>query len=325
MGYAIGTVTKAGGGDVDAHYQTLEVIKTLAEANGWTTLRYDTTKPEREWIARGVGLSGTEQIFIGIRTYQNVAGDYYNLLAGTFVGYVAGNTFDTQPGAKLSGIPAHNNAVTYYLNINAARILMMLKVGALVYVHGYIGKFLPYARPSEFPTPLLCAGAFNGAELKRFSASGIVFPYQGNTVSSGSNLYLRRPDGSWYAPAVWPFTHGSATDSDARSTCLAGHVNQSCQVPNGDSYQLESLIMCDSVNVIEPANVWGELDGVYYCSGFNNGSENVIQQGGSSVIDQAGKTVLQTVQEIKAAGGRAFIVGQSTIWTTWRDYVALEM
>lgn len=325
MGYAIGTVTKAGGGDVDAHYQTLEAIKTLAEANGWTTLRYDTSKPEREWIAQGVGLSGTEQIFIGIRTYQNGPADYYNLLLGTFVGYVAGNTFDNQPGAKLSGLPCHNNAVTYYLNINAARVLMMLKVGTPVYVHGYTGKFIPYARPSEFPAPLVCAGSFNGAELKRFSDATQVFPYHGNVVSTASNIYLRRPDGTWYAPSMWPFTHGSVADVTGSNTSLAGDVRYSCQVAMNGNYQLESLVMSDAVNTIAPANVWGELDGVYYCSGFNNGPENVIQQGGSSTVDQTGKTVLQIVQAIKAAGGRAFVMGQNISRTTWRDFVALEM
>ena len=77
MGYAIGTVTK-GGGD-DCHYQLLAAIKTLAEANGWTTLRYNAISANREWIGKSLGLSGNEEIYIGIRTYQSVAGDYYNL------------------------------------------------------------------------------------------------------------------------------------------------------------------------------------------------------------------------------------------------------
>ena len=64
MGYAIGTVLKAN--DDDTHYQFLALIKSLAEANGWTTLRYDTVSANREWIGKSLGLSGNEEIYIGI-------------------------------------------------------------------------------------------------------------------------------------------------------------------------------------------------------------------------------------------------------------------
>lgn len=321
MGYAIGTLTK-GGGD-DCHYQLLAAIKTLAEANGWTTLRYDAVSANREWIGKSLGLSGNEEIYIGIRTYQSVAGDYYNLLLGAFTGYVAGNTFDTQPGAQLSGVPAHNNAITYYMTMNAQRIAFMLKVGTPVYTHGYLGKFFPYARPAEFPNPLVCAGSFAGAELLRFSDTNQVFPYHGDTVSSYTNFYMRRLDGTWYQPAMWPFSHGSDTNY---SNTLAGPVTTNCQVPAGSYYQVEPIILHDRTKIVDITNnVWGELDGVYFVSGFNNAVENVVQSGGSSTIDQTGMTVLQAVQAIKAVGGRAFVMGQNINRTSWRDFVAIEM
>ena len=321
MGYAIGTVTK-GGGD-DCHYKLLAAIKTLAEANGWTTLRYDAVSANREWIGKSLGLSGNEEIYIGIRTYQSVAGDYYNLLLGAFTGYVAGNTFDTQPGAQLSGVPAHNNAITYYMTMNAQRIAFMLKVGTPVYTHGYLGKFFPYARPAEFPNPLVCAGSFNGAKTLRFSDTNQVFPYHGGTISSYTNFYMRRLDGTWYQPAMWPFSHGSDTVYD---NCLAGATTTNCQVPAGSYYQVEPIILHDRTTTVGITNnVWGELDGVYFVSGFNNAVENVVQSGGSSTIDQTGMTVLQAVQAIKAVGGRAFVMGQNINRTSWRDFVAIEM
>ena len=321
MSYAIGTVTKGGG--ADCHYQILAIIKTLAEANGWTTLRYDTVSANREWIGKSLGLSGNEEIYIGIQTYQSVTGDYYNLLLGAFTGYVAGNTFNTQPGAQLSGVPAHNNAITYYMTMNAQRIAFMLKVGTPVYTHGYLGKFFPYARPAEFPNPLVCAGSFNGAELLRFSDTNQVFPYHGNTISSYTNFYMRRLDGSWYQPAMWPFSHGSSSNF---SSCLAGATTTNCQVSAGGYYQVEPIILHDRTATVDITNnVWGELDGVYFVSGFNNAVENVVQSGGSSTIDQTGMTVLQAVQAIKAVGGRAFVMGQNINRTSWRDFVAIEM
>ena len=319
MGYAIGTVTKAGGGNVDAHYQTLEAIKTLAEANGWTTLRYDTSKPEREWIARGVGLSGTEQIFIGFRTYQDVAGDYYNLLAGTFVGYVAGNTFDSQPGAKLCGVPCHNNAVTYFITCNAQRIAACFRVGTPVYTHAYVGKIFPYARASEYPSPLLCAGHFNGAEGRRFSDNTQLWPYFGTTsnLSEVCNLFLRKMDGQWVKNYHHPFTNKGNSE-----WALFGKSMTSS--PAGEFYQIEAIVLQELSTTVAMSNVWGELDGVNAISGYNNGVENVMQIGGT-LVDQTSMTIEQAVAAIKLAGGRALVVLQNLNNTSWRDFIALEM
>lgn len=319
MGYAIGTVTK-GGGD-DCHYQVLAIIKTLAEANGWTTLRYVSTGLDRELILKGVGLSGLEEIFVGFKCYQSVSGDYYNFKAATMIGYVSGNTFETQPGIQISGVPAHNNAITYFIAANPQRITGCLKVGTPVYEHFYLGKIFPYARPGEFPSPLICAGMFNGAEAKRFSDTNQVFPYPGEYYSAQCNMWLRYQTGAWTKVWSYPFTNANTNNG----LPLAGPQGSNTLVPAGDYYQLEPIIISQLQTTAGSGNVWGELDGVYFCSGFNNGPENVVQMGGSSVVDQTGMTVLQAVDAIIAVGGRAFVMCQNVNRTTWRDFVALEM
>lgn len=319
MGYAIGTVLK-GGGD-DCHYQMLGVIKTLAEANGWTTLRYVSTGLDRELILKGVGLSGLEEIFVGFKTYQSITGDYYNLLCGVFVGYISGNSFEMQPGGQFNGMPAHNNAITYFLSCNAQHIKGCFKVGTPVYEHFYVGKFFPYARPGEYPSPLVCGAMFNGAELKRFSDNLQQFPYPGYYHDTTNNrMYNRDQAGNWIRPYCYPFTNGSSAQN-----ALAGVQNSNCMVPAGTYYQLEPIILAQQTNTTDPSNVWGELDSVYFCSGFNNGVENVVQIDGSSVVDQTGLTVLQAVQAIIAVGGRAFVMLQNVYRTTWRDFIAMEM
>ena len=319
MGYAIGTVTK-GGGD-DCHYQILGIIKTLAEANGWTTLRYVNTGTDREVILKGVGLSGAEEIFVGFKTYQSAGGDYYNLNCGVFVGYISGNSFETQPGAQLVGVPAHNNAITYFITANAQRIVGCFKVGTAVYEHFYVGKFFPYSRPGEYPSPLVCGGMLTASQDIRFDNTSQSFPYPGYYYNTTNNrLYQRDQAGNWVQPSCWPFTNASGA-----SYALAGAQGTSTLVPADTYYQIEPIILSQQSSNNSPSNVWGEFDGVYFCSGFNNGVENVVQQGGSSVINQTGMTVKQAVDAIRAVGGRAFVMLQNVYRTSWRDFIALEM
>lgn len=321
MAYAIGTVTKSGGGGIDCHVQMLGVIKTLAEANGWVTLRYVSTGLNPELILKGVGLSGTDEIFIGFRCYQNTTADYYNIDCGVFVGYIPANTFFTQPGAQIYAMLAHNNAITYFITCNAQRIAACFKVGTPIYSHFYVGKFFPYARPSEYPSPLVCAVMLDMTAAVRFDSTNVVFPYPGYYYNpTWVKLANRDQAGNWIRPYCYPFTQANG-DSNA----LAGTQGSSTLVPADIYYQMEPVILAQQTANTNPSNVWGEFDGIYFCSGFNNGVENVVQIGGSSIVDQTGMTVLQAVAAIRAVGGRAFVMLQNVYRTSWRDFIAMEM
>lgn len=338
MGHAIDTVT--GGSGDEAHYKVLAAIRTLALANGWTELRYLTGGPVHELVLNSSGLSGTEDIYIGFRTYQSVSGDYYNILAGTFTGYVSANSFDTQPGAQLSGVPCHNNAVSYFITANAQRIAGCFKVGTPVYTHFYAGKMFPYSRPGEFPSPLVCAGMFNGAAAKRFSDVDYAFPYLGRESGWPSSnprpsyLWLRDQAGAWRRLSHYPFYNGVAgSDASVGYNALAnfdylgGGDQRRSLVPAGTNYQPEPIILYTQSNPntdVYLGSVFGELDGVYAVSGFNNNVENVLQVGGT-YVDPAGLSVADHVADILAAGGRAFVVLQDVNQTDWRSFIALEM
>lgn len=265
MPNAIGFVDNTGSSSL-AHYNMLEVIKNFASANGWTVLRYNDVAANRELILKGVGYSGTEEIFVGFRTYQDASADYYNLLAGVFTGYVAGNTFDAQPGARLSGVPAHNNRIDYWLTLNPQRIALAMKVGTPVYESTYVGKMLPYGRPSQYPYPVVCAGMLTGAAATRFSEASHSMPYKGNRFGLG----LRSND-SWMQPYAYPWSNAALTGATIiRDT--------------GDIYHLLPIELHDNT-----ANLWGALDGIYHISGFNNAVENTLE------IDGVDYVVIQDV------------------------------
>lgn len=264
MPHEIGFVDNTGG--TLAHYKMLAKIKDFASANGWTVLRYDDVSANRELILKGVGLSGTEEIFVGFRTYQDSGADYYNLLAGVFTGYVAGNSFDTQPGAKLSGVPAHNNRIDYWLTLNGQRIALAMKVGTPVYESCYVGKCLPYGRPSQYPYPVVCGGMLTGAAATRFSDTAHSIPYKGNKAS----MALRSND-NWGQVYCYPWGNTALTSTtQLRDT--------------GGVYHLLPIELHDNT-----ANLWGALDGILYISGFNNAVENTL------VIDGKTYVVIQDV------------------------------
>lgn len=268
MPHTIGFVDNSGG--VLAHYKMLEVIRDFAAANGWTVLRYDTAPANRELILKGVGYTGEEEIFVGFRTYQDASADYYNLLAGVFTGYVPGNSFDTQPGARLSGVPAHNNRIDYWLTLNPQRIALAMKVGTPVYESCYVGKFLPYARPSQYPYPLVVAGMLIGAPATRFSNtdSDHSIGYKGNS----GRLAMRSNDG-WRTPHCYPWGNvmiAGSTGTQLRDT--------------GGTFHILPIELHDNVG-----NLWGALDGIGYITGFNNATENTL------IVDGHDYVVIQDV------------------------------
>lgn len=310
MAWEIGTTDQAGTTGF-AHKEFLLRVQALATANGWVTLRYKTDDPaSHELILKGSGLSGTEEIFVGFRTYENVTADYYNLLAGTFIGYQAANSFDTQPGARLSGVPMHNQLIEYYLSLDASCIVLCGKVGVGVYESGYVGKMLPYATPGEFPAPLVNGGMLTDAAATRFSDTTHSMGFKG----SKANFALRNQAGAWVQPACHPWGN----------TLLAGTgaaLNNSSARDTAGTYVLQRVTLTDT-----SPNVYGCLNRVFQVSGFNLVADTVLQLGGTYTVDDTGKTTLQIVNEIiGTAGGRAFVVLRDTYRTAFGDYFALEM
>lgn len=254
MPYQIGYVDNSGG--TLAHYKFLELLRDFASANGWTVLRYIDSVENRELILRGAGYTGTEEIFVGVRTYQNAFSDYYNLAVAVFTGYVPGNSFDAQPGARLIGVPAHNNRIDYWLTLNPQRIAFALKVGTPVYESAYIGKCLPYGRPGQYPYPVVCSGMLNGIPATRFSdtSNNHSMGYKGNSARLG----LRSND-AWLNAYSYPWSETNIGSGTLRLR------------DSGDIYHLLPVDLHDNT-----ANLWGALDGVYYISGFNNAVENTL-------------------------------------------------
>lgn len=269
MAYEIGFVDNTGSEGL-AHWQMLLKIKTFAEANGWTTLRYlnPTDGSNRELIMKGVGLSGTEEIFIGFRSYHDVILDYYNLSVAGFTGYVAGNAFTAQPGYAESGIPATSTRIDYWLAVNGQRVAMALKVGNPVYESAYVGKCLPYATPSQFPYPLVVAGMLQGVPATRFSDVNHAIPYRG----ARANCLLRFVDGTWQQPECAPWNSPMFNGNGSSGTATRIWVTET-------NYQLLPVVLNSALGDL------GELDGIYQITGYGpNATENTLSIDGVTYV-----------------------------------------
>jgi hypothetical protein len=243
-----------------AHYALISTIKTFANANGWQTLRYDTSTANHELLLKGFGYSGEEEIFIGFLAYQDPGNDWYNILCFSMTGHVPGNAYNAQPGFVSSGVPCHNQRIDYWITLSPQRIAGALKVGTPVYESFYLGKFFPYARPSQYPYPIVCAGMLNGAQPTRFSNTDYTMPYYGNRA----NFRMRSPEG-WIQPFVFPYALTKGSLAEVR-----------------DAFGIYLLLPLEMV--IFGSAVWGCLEGVFWLSGFDNVVENTLFIDGKTFV-----------------------------------------
>ena len=264
---------------------TIPVTQGAASAIRYDILRYNTSGANHELIMRAKGLTGLEEIYLGLRTYHDVSADYYNLVAGVFTGYVPDNTFDTQPGAALAGVPAHNNRIDYWLSMNGQRIAVAMKVGTPVFEHFYLGKFLPYSRPGQYPYPVVCGGMLAGAGATRFSETTHDFYLRGGSARG----QLRTP-GGWINMHCYPWGNLFLDGASTSSTSLQLRDTEG-------QYPLLPVELHDN-----SANLYGQLDGIFHISGFNNAVENTL-----------------------AIGGENYVVMQSVARTGHADYYALRL
>lgn len=141
-----------------------------------------------------------------------------------------------------------------------------MKVGTPVYESAYVGKALAYARPSQYPSPLVCGGMLSGAPGTRFSDSSHSTFIKGNSP----NLGLRLNDG-WVQPATYPWSN----------SFIAGPGSSR---NNGSLRDTDGAYPIIPVELTTSAGVHAAMDGVCYISGFDNVVENTMTIGGIEYI-----------------------------------------
>jgi hypothetical protein len=263
----------------------------------WEILRFDDTHPVstvNAWqlIMKGKGFTSDEEIYVGMYLYQSVGSDYYNFTVATMRGFLESASFVTQPGiSPRCSVCGHNISITYWLSVNAQRINCVMKVGTPVYEMFSIGKFFPYAFPSDYAQPLIAIGMMEGSSAAIRYSDTTTNHSMGLRGNSGM-LQMFRQDGSWVKALCSPWSFASnniklATQIKPAGTSTANYVYPIIPI---ELYQTS------------PSNIYGKIDGFYWITGFDNITENTV-----------------------SVGGRNFVIIQDAFRTDFDDYFAMEL
>lgn len=196
--------------------------------NGWTPLINQAwSGSDREVLLSGEG-GGTDEIFVGWRTYQSVPGNYANLELHGMTGHDAGLDWDEQPGISQgfhNGATAGERAgcyllcstssIAYWISVTPYRIWGIVKVGS-AYFPFYLGWGNRFATSGEYPYPLVVSGntsLYHDQASQSKLTSGLVDPWRSSDGDGNTRgpMLVYMPDGTWYGVA------NSSSSASARS------------------------------------------------------------------------------------------------------------
>lgn len=249
-------------------------------------------------ILRARGTSGNEEILLAIHGFDYASLGVYNWIYTYMLGYeeTLSKTFLNEQAGCTPPIcrpltALNNSTMPYWFVANGRRVVAVGK-SSTNYSAMYLGYYLPYAPPSQFPIPIMLGGDlsidiknnnialshgqhrhFTGpgagcASMRRLDGAWVRISNNGNNGVGDPNVIYSEAQGNYDVRYVmWP--HSRMTDT---SQGLAASIRETL----GGRYIMPNCVI---VSRIDPA-VYGELEGCVYVSGFANAVEDIIQYDG---------------------------------------------
>ncbi len=273
---------------LDRFHTFITTHADLVAANQqWQVIRWTTDAQSKELILKAPGLAGAEEIYCGMRTYESASSAYYMWDLNGFIGYNAANDFYTQPGAISSWLPMMslwNTAIPYWFVANGRRAVVVAKIST-VYQTAHLGFMLPYATPGQYPYPLLVGGAMTGQRGRNYSLISpnhrhFVDPGEDSQNAANTACMLRGPSGAWLSFQNRYYS-GYEYRYDGRRPVWPGvysRLDSLRESPDG-TYVLTPIVLLQH-NSSSDHDLFGEIEGCFHVSGFNNAAENLINIGG---------------------------------------------
>lgn len=285
----------------DATHIVVGRLRFYSSGGSWISQSYSP-----EYQLRAPGYSGVEEIYCGIRLHENYVSDWHNWELMGAIAYDPSVRFHNQPQSlETRGVQLWQFSIPYWLVANGQRLILVAKVST-TYQCMYLGKFLPYATPSQYPYPLLVSGSRASTSI-RWSESGSAYHRSIQCPSEGSYFYS--PGNTWqiiqnrYQSSSDVYRGGSGYGymMPTHSSSLGASNNMTNVLANPDgSFVLTPYVLIGQN--IPSTNNFGELEGLFWVSGNSNPAENII-----------------------SVGSQEYLVFQNIYRTSWRDYAALEL
>jgi len=274
----------------------------------------DITIPDwREIYFEAPGNGGSEEIYMGIKTYRDMSASepVYQWMMNGYTGYNPAADFGSQPGAidypATDTIPRccfRDGPMEYWVVANGRRVMMFCEVNQVIECM-YMGFILAYGNPVENPYPLAIGGTTDDenhdySSQSRYHMSFYSGPCEGQ--SSGKGTTLRVWDGaSWnniggeselylinfsenHHGANWPY-FASGLNLTNQQYYASYHWDKITKNSN-DSYALFPIIPM----VATPDRiVFGELEGLYAVPGSSLAAKDI------TTIDSVDYILMQNV------------------------------
>ena len=261
---------------------------TIAAADVWILDAWDVFDLFSEGVVGTDGLGGglwwhgegdgTQAIYCGIILNDTPASSIWNWEHRAATGFSDTQTWATQPGISPVYYTAFwDQDMVYWLIGSARRYCVSVKVST-TYHAMYMGLFLPFGSPTEYPVPICNLGekddeeAWNStaADFNTFLMPSISQP-SGAVREVGGSWLLNRDSTSNLHIQIWPY----AACGYSVNAIWDGHEN----FDNGDN-QLFPVVLIQGPSggnaVPLGATTFGVLDGVRCVTGFGNSPETIL-------------------------------------------------
>lgn len=296
----------------------------VAAGQAWTTVW---TAPagapnSTDIVLRGPGMSGADQVHIGLRLEVDVPGDRFTILMTGMTGILAGATeYDQHVNCTPYSVRMFlgSSPMGFWFVANGRRFIAVAKIST-VYQTIYGGFALPFSLPAAYPYPMFIGGMAGegSASVDWRSVSADHTCFVRSMYSSASyqpSAWLLSPEGLWLRAtaygsntagdvALGPDEFGDDTfgyGNGSFTTSYYGYKEFKDRIVQayGGNFPLYPITLMRSV----PASqTYALLHGVYHVPGRGNSAENTV-----------------------TAGGKTYLVLQNAFRTLTGDYFAIHL
>lgn len=186
----------------------------VAQGQNWEVAWRHATNPDSELVLRGPGLSGTDQVLVGMSRADGALspGESTISFAGMTGVIPSAERYSDHVNATARRplMFVDQNPMRYWLVANGRRFALVVRIST-IYEAAYCGLFLPYANPEVYPLPLFIGGSrgwtaisanstvSSWRALEHSSHRHFVYPQSetGGTTWADSPAQMLDPSGRW--------------------------------------------------------------------------------------------------------------------------------